>query len=83
MRLIIRHNPSGKYICSKYMAVYSREMARKFNSMKQAGIFLSGSCFKKEQCSVIEYYRDQSGNCSVSSESEICSRILNSMNERR
>lgn len=81
MRWIIRHNLSGKYICSKKMTVYSREMARKFNSLKQARIYLSGSIFKKEHCSVIEYYRDLPGFSTCCTEAEISGRIAHSLND--
>lgn len=81
MRWIIRHNLSGKYICSKQLTVYNREMARKFNSIKQARIYLGGSIFKKEHCSVIEYYRDHPGFSTQCTEAEINSKIARSLND--
>lgn len=55
MKWIIRHEPSGRYIVSKRLTVRKQEFARKFNSEKQAKIFVNGSLFLKSQCKVIEY----------------------------
>lgn len=81
MRWIIRHNPSEKYICSKRLTVCNREMARKFNSIKQARIYLGGSIFRKEHCSVIEYYRDLPGFSAGCTEDEISEKIASSIND--
>lgn len=59
MRWIIRHNDSNRYLCSKRLSVVNSEFARKFNSIKQAKIYLKDSAFQQEECCIIEYYRDQ------------------------
>lgn len=71
MRWIIRHNPSGEFVCSTKVSVYCCEFARKFNSVRQARIFLRKSCFPKEECSVIEYSRDKEGAPGLRSDREI------------
>lgn len=55
MKWIVRHDPSGKYICSSRLLVDCRQFARKFNSRKQVGIYLSNSDFKKDECSLLEW----------------------------
>ncbi len=55
MKWIIRHNPSGRYVCSKRATVQCSELARKFKTFKQARTYLNGSTYTKGQCTIIEY----------------------------
>lgn len=59
MQWIIKHNPSGKYICSKKISVINCEFSRKFNSVRQARIFLRNSNFDKKECSVEQYNSEE------------------------
>ncbi len=54
MEWIIRHNPSGRYVCSKRATVQCRELARKFKTFKQARTYLNGSTYTRGQCTIIE-----------------------------
>ena len=71
---IIRHNPSGAYLCSKELTVMNRQFARSFNSLKQARIYLNGSAFNKKHCSIIECSEEVKG--SVMTEKELGEKIL-------
>lgn len=55
MHWIIRHVPSGCYVCSTRISVRNSEFARKFNSVRQARIFLRRSNFPKDEC-IVETY---------------------------
>lgn len=75
MRWIIKHNPSGQYICSKQLLVSRREFARKFNSVKQARLYVGRSDFDKKECTVMEYYMDKPGAPAPLSVDEISGRV--------
>lgn len=60
MRWILKHNPTGKYINSKRVMVYSQNYARRFNSRKQARRYLCASGYDKKEVSVVGYYMDKS-----------------------
>lgn len=59
MQWIIKHVPGEQYVCSKRISVCNSEFARKFNSVRQARIFLRRSDFPKEECIVKEYDSDK------------------------
>lgn len=79
MRWIIKHNPSENYICSKQLVVCNCEFARKFKSVRQARVYLGGSSFDKDKCSIIEYYRDKPEYNIKITEKDIADRILRNM----
>lgn len=55
MQWIIKHVPSGKYICSKNIAVNNCIFARRFNSIKQAKVYINNGKFLKSQCIIVEF----------------------------
>lgn len=59
MRWVIKHSASRCYVCSTKVCVKNCEFARKFNSVRQARIYLRKSIFPKEEFGVIEYERDK------------------------
>ncbi len=59
MKWIIRHDESGRYICSKRFLVHEIVFARRFNSLKQAKAYLKTSKFSKDSCSIEEIAENQ------------------------
>lgn len=59
MKWIIKHDVSGRYICSKRFLVHEIAFARRFNSLKQARAYLNTSEFGKDSCSFEELPENQ------------------------
>ncbi len=68
MQWVIKHLPSERFVCSTRISVRKWEFARKFNSVRQARIFLRKSKFPKNECIVEEYLSDNHGKYSSADE---------------
>lgn len=83
MRWILKHNPTGKYINSKRIMVYSQNFARRFNSRQQARRYLCASGYEKKEVSVVGYYMDKSFAPKRLTASEIKKLVMHKVIERK